>query len=151
MKVVIQRVKQASVTINNELFSSVGKGYLLLVGFTDTDNETVINQLVKKIVELRIWEDEQGKMNLPITSVNGSLLSVSQFTLYADCVKGRRPSFVQAAKAEVAKSLYELFNKKLKDTGLEVKTGVFQADMKVELINDGPVTIILDSKEVCKL
>ncbi len=146
----IQRVKQASVTIENELYSSIGYGYLLLVGFEEADDLNVIQQMAKKVVELRICEDENQKMNLSIKDIDGEILSVSQFTLYADCSKGRRPSFTKASASSLATIQYEQFNEELKKTGISVKTGVFQADMKVELINDGPVTIILDSKEIVK-
>lgn len=148
MKVVIQRVKQASVTIDNQLYSQIDYGYLVLVGFSCDDTKEIIDQMAKKIIELRICQDNDDKMNLSIQDINGQLLSVSQFTLYADARKGRRPSFTDAAKAIEAKELYEYFNEKLKESNLVVKTGIFQADMKVQLINDGPVTIILDSKEI---
>jgi len=150
MKVVIQKVKRASVTIEEKLFSKINDGYLLLVGFNNEDTIEIIPSMVQKIMELRICEDNNGKMNLSIQDTKGAILSVSQFTLYADASHGRRPSFTNALKAEEAKKYYELFNDELKKYGLEVQTGVFQANMQVELINDGPITIILDSKEVIR-
>ncbi|MBQ7889000.1 MAG: D-tyrosyl-tRNA(Tyr) deacylase [Erysipelotrichaceae bacterium] len=148
MKVVLQRVKHASVTIDGNVYGKINQGYLLLVGITDGDTETEAKKLADKIVDLRIFEDENGKMNLGIEQVNGAILSISQFTLYADCKKGRRPSFTKAARPEISNPLYETFNEFLKDRGMHVETGVFGADMKVELLNDGPVTIILDSNEL---
>ncbi|MGI6607702.1 MAG: D-aminoacyl-tRNA deacylase [Erysipelotrichaceae bacterium] len=150
MKIVIQRVKSASVTIAGKLYSSIDAGYLLLVGFSAADNEEVLPLMAKKILELRINEDYQGKMNLSIIDVGGEILSVSQFTLYADCKKGRRPSFTEACPPEKAGRLYDKFNDILRESGLKVKTGVFQAFMEVELINDGPVTVILDSDIILK-
>ena len=148
MKVVLQRVKHASVTIDGNVYGKINQGYLLLVGITDGDTETEAKKLADKIVDLRIFEDENGKMNLGIEQVNGEILSISQFTLYADCKKGRRPSFTKAARPEISNPLYETFNGFLKDRGMHVETGIFGADMKVELLNDGPVTIILDSNEL---
>ena len=150
MRILIQRVKQASITIDESIYSQIGYGYLLLVGFEENDNDSVLYEMAKKTIELRICEDENHKMNLSIQDIGGELLSVSQFTLYADVTKGRRPSFVKAAKAETATKLYDKFNEILKSSGLKVETGVFQADMKVSLINDGPVTVLLDSEDVCK-
>ena len=150
MRVLIQRVREASVTIDGQLFSEIGYGYLLLVGFEESDNEEILVEMARKVLELRICEDENGKMNLSVCDIQGDLLSVSQFTLYADARKGRRPSFTSAAPADQATALYDRFNELLKQSGLKVRTGVFQADMKVQLINDGPVTIMLDSKEVCR-
>lgn len=150
MRIIVQRVKQASVTIENELFSQINYGYLLLVGFEESDNEEIIHEMARKVVELRICEDENRKMNLSIQDIKGEILSVPQFTLYADCSKGRRPSFVNAAKAEKASQLYDRFNAILEKFNLVIKRGLFQADMKVALINDGPVTIMLDSKDVCR-
>lgn len=149
MKVVVQRVKWASVKVNNEITGKIDKGYLLLVGFNNTDNESVIDYIIRKIINLRIFEDENGKMNLSISDVNGQILSVSQFTLYADCRKGNRPSFINAANAETACALYDVFNRKLSEF-IHVEKGIFQADMKVELLNDGPVTIVLDSEELIR-
>ena len=148
MRVVVQRVKQASVTIDNEVFNEVKEGFLLLVGITEGDNEEIATKVANTVIDLRIFEEEQGKMNKSIEDIGGSVLSISQFTLYADVKKGRRPSFVKAARPEVANPLYEYFNEKIRARGIACKPGVFGADMKVELLNDGPVTIIVDSEEL---
>ncbi len=149
MKAVIQRVAHSNVTINGTLHSSVNQGLMILLGVMDDDTEADADKLVKKIPVLRIFEDENGKMNLSCLDVNGEILVVSQFTLCADCSHGRRPSFIGSASPEKAKSLYNYFVNELKKTGVKkTETGVFGADMKVELLNDGPVTIILDSKEL---
>lgn len=148
MKVVLQRVKMANVSIDQQVYSSIDQGLLLLVGIENSDTEEIVNKLAKKCVELRIFEDEMQKMNLSLLDSKGSILSISQFTLFADCRKGRRPSFANAGHPEFAKQMYEYFNTQLSSYGVEVKTGVFAADMKVQLINDGPVTIILDSREI---
>ena len=150
MKVVVQRVKESSVTIDGEVKGQIGKGFMLLVGFSNDDNTNIIDKMIDKIIHLRVFEDEQGKMNLSLSDINGSILSISQFTLYADCRKGRRPGFTDAAKPDIAIPLYEDFNQKIKEAGIHIETGVFGADMKVALINDGPVTIILDSRDICK-
>ncbi|EMG28583.1 D-tyrosyl-tRNA(Tyr) deacylase [Listeria fleischmannii 1991] len=150
MRVLLQRVKSASVSIDEEIIAEIPRGFLLLVGFTHTDTEREIDSLVQKIVNLRIFEDENQKMNLSIQDVAGSLLSVSQFTLYADVRKGRRPSFTDSAPGQEAEKLYNLFNKKLEEAGFGVEVGVFGADMQVSLINDGPVTIFLDSVDLVK-
>lgn len=148
MRVVIQRVKQASVTVEGALVSEISQGFLLLVGITHEDTPEIAAKVADKVAHLRVFTDEQDKMNLSLQDVQGELLSISQFTLYADCKKGRRPSFDKAARPEMAKPLYEQFNAMLESYGLSVKTGIFGADMKVELLNDGPVTIILDSNEL---
>lgn len=148
MKVVLQRVSHASCTIDGKLHGSIQTGFLALVGITQSDNEEIVKKIAKKCFELRVFEDENGKMNKSLMDVNGDILSISQFTLYADCKKGRRPSFVNAARPEQANPLYELFNEELRTYGLKVPTGIFGADMKIELLNDGPITIILDSSEL---
>lgn len=147
MKCVIQRVLNASVTVCGETVGSIEKGFLLLLGVADGDTEAEAQKLVKKIIGMRIFEDENGKMNLSIGDIDGEILAVSQFTLLADCKKGNRPSFTGAMRPEEANRLYELFVKMLVDGGVKkVDKGVFGADMKVSLINDGPVTIILDTE-----
>lgn len=148
MKVVMQRVKNASVTIEGNMYSEISEGLLLLVGIEDSDTDEIIEKMAKKCVELRIFEDENGKINLGLQDIHGSILSISQFTLYADCKKGRRPSFTKAGKPEFSSMMYDKFNELLRSYDVEVKTGIFGADMKVALLNDGPVTIILDSKEL---
>ena len=147
MKVVIQRVTRASVTIGQQLFSSIGKGILVLVGIQSDDTDEDINWLASKIVNLRIFDDENGIMNKSILDSDGEILAVSQFTLMARTKKGNRPSYIDAAKPEISVPLYEKFVQSLqKELQKEIKTGVFGADMQVGLINDGPVTIIIDSK-----
>ncbi|KQL34146.1 MULTISPECIES: D-aminoacyl-tRNA deacylase [Bacillaceae] len=145
MKVLLQRCKNASVTVDGEITGSIGHGYLLLVGITSTDSEKEINYLTDKIAGLRLFEDAEGKMNHSIVEAGGSILSVSQFTLYADTRKGRRPSFIDAARPEIAKPLWELFNDKLREKGFVVETGIFGAMMDVTFTNDGPVTIMLEA------
>ncbi|MFD1413978.1 D-aminoacyl-tRNA deacylase [Oceanobacillus jeddahense] len=147
MKVVLQRVKEASVTVGDEKVGAIQKGFLLLVGVTHEDTEEDLKYLVNKIVHLRIFEDDNDKMNHSIKDVEGSILSVSQFTLYGDTKKGRRPSFIKAAKPDEAKALYESFNEGLRAEGIVTETGTFGAMMDVNLVNDGPVTLILDSKD----
>jgi len=147
MRLVIQRVNKASVTIENAVFSSINSGLTVLVGIEDADDEKDADRLVQKLINLRIFSDTEGKMNLSVKDVNGEILVVSQFTLHASTQKGNRPSFIKAARPEKAIPLYENFIKKINsETGKECKTGIFGADMKVELINDGPVTIFMDSK-----
>lgn len=150
MRLVVQKVKYASVTINEKVNGKIEKGFMVLVGFTHKDTKEIVDKMVDKMIHLRIFEDENGKMNLSLQDVEGSILSVSQFTLYADCKKGRRPSFIDAAKPDIAVPLYDYFNQKISEQGINVETGIFGADMKVELLNDGPVTIILDSQEIIK-
>lgn len=142
---VIQRVSHASVTVDGSVVGKIGKGFLLLVGFTQSDTEAEIKKVADKLSGLRIFEDEQGKLNLSLQDVGGDILSISQFTLYANCKKGRRPGFEEAAKGEISKPLYEAFNAYLRSLGHHVEEGIFGADMKVELLNDGPVTILLES------
>ena len=148
MRVVLQRVKEASVTIDGNVHGQIQQGYMALVGICEEDNQEIVAKLAKKTAELRVFSDADDIMNLGIQDVNGAILSISQFTLYADCKKGRRPSFVKAAKPDIANPLYEYFNDCIRGYGIHVETGIFGADMKVSLINDGPVTIILDSNEM---
>lgn len=148
MKFVIQRVRHASVTIDGAVTGSIEKGFLVLVGISDTDNETTADKMIAKMVRLRIFEDENGKTNLDLASVGGSLLVVSQFTLYADVHHGNRPSFIHAGAPEHAEPLYEYILKKCRETVPDVQHGTFGADMKVELLNDGPFTILMDSEEL---
>ena len=144
MKLVVQRVKNAKVDIEGKTVGAIDKGFLVLLGVTHNDTKDTADYLVKKLCNLRVFEDENQKMNLSLKDVNGKLLIVSQFTLYADCSGGNRPSFVNAAKPDVANELYEYFCNKCKENGVEVQKGIFGADMKVSLLNDGPVTIILE-------
>lgn len=146
MRAVIQRVSQAAVSINEREVGRIDHGLLILLGFHETDTQTDVDYLIKKIAQMRIFEDEQGKMNLSIEDVKGALLSISQFTLFADTKKGNRPSFIAAARPETAIPLYEAFNEGLRQRGITVETGEFGADMAVSLVNDGPVTIIIDSQ-----
>lgn len=147
MRIVIQRVSEASVTINNAAHASIGKGFMILVGIEDADNEDDAEWLAGKVAGLRIFDDENGVMNRSVVDVNGEILIISQFTLHALTKKGNRPSYIRAAGHEKAIPLYELFCKKVGEkTGSKVKTGIFAADMKVALVNDGPVTIMIDSK-----
>ena len=145
MRIVVQRSKNASVTVNEKVIGEIEKGLVLLVGVTHDDTINDANYLADKIVNLRIFEDENGKMNLSLLDVGGSILSISQFTLYGDCRKGRRPNFMAAAKPEQALNLYQYFNQVLSEKNVVVETGEFGAEMDVALINDGPVTLILDS------
>lgn len=147
MKVVIQRSKNASVEVDNKVVGKIDKGLVILVGFTENDNENIIDKMVNKVINLRIFDDENGVMNKSLLDGNGDILSISQFTLYADTKKGRRPSYIKALRGEESTILYDIWNNKLKEVGINVETGIFGADMKVSLINDGPVTIIIDSEE----
>ena len=147
MRVILQRVKWSSCTIDGVKVSSIEDGYMALVGFDNSDTKEVVEKMANKISKLRVFEDENGKMNLSIADIKGSILSISQFTLYANSRKGNRPSFIDAAKPDVAIPLYDYFNEYM-NTLVPTKTGEFGADMKIELLNDGPVTIILDSKEL---
>ncbi len=141
-------MREASVTIDGSVHGKIDRGYLLLVGIQDDDTEAIVRKTAEKISRLRIFEDEAGKMNLSLAQVNGSVLSISQFTLYADCHKGNRPSFDKAGKPDHAKKMYAYFNDVLRELGHHVEEGIFAADMKVSLCNDGPVTIVLDSDEL---
>ena len=145
MRGVLQRVKNASVTVDGKLISSIENGILILIGVTDTDTETDASYIAEKTVNARIFEDSEGKMNLSLLDIGGEVLAVSQFTLYGDARKGRRPSFIRAAKGEISEPLYELTCKKIEEMGAKVQKGIFGADMKVQLTNDGPVTILLES------
>ncbi|MGL4522696.1 MAG: D-aminoacyl-tRNA deacylase [Bacilli bacterium] len=145
MKVVLQRSKQASVTIEGDVVGSIERGLVLLVGITHDDTEKEVKWMADKIAGLRIFEDAEGRMNVSVSDVGGAILSISQFTLFADCKKGKRPSFTAAARPELAEGLYNQFNEEVRKHGLDVQTGVFGADMQVQLINDGPVTIVLDT------
>ncbi len=150
MKFLIQRVNHASVTVDNCIIGQIQKGLLILIGICETDTVEIADKMVKKLINLRIFEDQSGKTNLDISTVGGDLLLVSQFTLYADCKKGNRPSFVHAGSPEMANYLYEYVISKCKETIANVQTGSFGADMQVELENNGPFTIILDSDDICK-
>ncbi|MBS4191423.1 D-tyrosyl-tRNA(Tyr) deacylase [Bacillus sp. FJAT-49705] len=146
MRVVVQRSKEAKVKVNGDIVGSITKGFVLLVGVTHDDKDKDAAFLADKIANLRVFEDDNGKMNLSILDKGGEILSVSQFTLYGDCRKGRRPNFMEAAKPDHALKIYEAFNAFLEEKGLKVETGKFGAMMDVQLVNDGPVTLILESK-----
>jgi len=151
MKIVAQNVLEAYVKIDGKIYSSIGQGYMILVSFTNGDTKEICEKMANKLVNLRVFPDENNKTNLSIKDINGSILSISQFTLYADCNKGNRPSFIlNCLNPAEATKLYDYFNDVLKQLGIDVKTGIFGADMKVGLINDGPFTTILDSKELFK-
>jgi D-tyrosyl-tRNA(Tyr) deacylase len=150
MRIVLTTVLNASVTIDNEIVGKINRGFCLLVGFTHEDNKEVVDKMIDKMLGLRVFPDENGLTNLSIYDVKGEILSVSQFTLYADLAKGRRPSFINAMKPDEAKALYAYFNEQVKAKYGAVETGVFGADMKVSSVNDGPFTVILDSKEILK-
>lgn len=147
MRAVVQRVKEAQVTVEGKVVGKINHGLMILLGITHDDTEKDIEVIVNKLVHLRIFEDEVDKMNLSLIDVQGSVLSVSQFTLYGDIRKGRRPSFTNAAKPEYAEKLYELFNEKIRSFNIRVETGSFGAMMDVSLINDGPVTIVIESMD----
>lgn len=146
MKFVIQRTTEAKVEIDNNTVGRIGKGFVVLIGISKSDNEEIAKKMVEKMLKLRIFEDEEGKTNRDIDRVDGELLLISQFTLYANCKKGNRPSFIDAGEPDKAKYLYEYVIRLCKDSGKKVETGEFGADMKVSLLNDGPFTIILDSE-----
>ena len=150
MRIVLTTVLSASVTIDNQVVGQIGRGFCLLVGFTHDDNQEVVDKMIDKMLSLRVFPDENGLTNLSLYDIKGEILSVSQFTLYADLAKGRRPSFINAMKPDAAKELYNYFNEQLKAKYGAVQTGVFGADMKVNSVNDGPFTVILDSKEIIK-
>ena len=148
MRFVIQRVTEASVTIDGEISGKIGKGYLVLIGVADTDTKEIADKMIRKMIGLRIFEDEQGKTNLSLADVDGGLLLVSQFTLYANCKRGNRPSFIEAGRPDMANEMYEYIIEKCRESVDEVQTGEFGADMKVQLLNDGPFTILLDSDQL---
>ena len=148
MRVVVQRSKNSKVTIDGKVHGSIDNGFVLLSSFTEGDNTLIVDKMVDKIINLRIFEDENEKMNLSLLDTSGSILNISQFTLYADCTKGRRPSFNLAANGSVSKPLYDYCIEYVSSLGYDVKTGVFGADMKINLINDGPTTIIIDSEDL---
>ena len=145
MRFVIQRVKESEVRVDGEVLGSIGKGFMVLIGVSNSDTKEIADKMIKKMLGLRIFEDEQGKTNLSLDTVGGSLLLISQFTLYANCKKGNRPSFIEAGSPGMAEEMYEYIIEKCKEQVETVERGQFGADMKVSLINDGPFTIILDS------
>lgn len=148
MRAVVQKVKYSSVTVDNEIIGKIDNGFMILLGVTHEDTLKEVEWLSKKIKDLRIFEDQDGKMNLSLEDVKGEVLIISQFTLYGNCIKGRRPSFTNAAKPDHAENLYNKFIEKFQSFGIKTQTGKFGADMKVELLNDGPVTMIIDTKDV---
>lgn len=148
MKFVIQRVTHASVTVEGKILAKIGKGFMVLIGVSESDNEAIADKMVQKLINLRIFEDENGKTNLALKDVDGQLLLISQFTLYADCKKGNRPSFVHAGSPDKANALYQHIISKCREEIAVVEEGEFGADMKVELLNDGPFTVVLDSMEI---
>ena len=150
MRIVLTTVLNASVTIDNEIVGKINRGFCVLVGFTHDDTKETVDKMIDKMLGLRVFPDENGLTNLSIYDIKGEILSVSQFTLYADLAKGRRPSFVNAMKPDDAKALYGYFNEQIKAKYGDVETGVFGADMKVSSVNDGPFTVIMDSKEIIK-
>lgn len=146
MKVVVQRCKRAKVSVNNQVVGAINKGVMLLVGFTQNDSLKEIKYLADKVINLRIFDDENGVMNKSLKDVNGSILSISQFTLYADTSRGRRPSYIKALNGKEASNLYDKFNEELKNHNIHVETGIFGSEMEVDFINDGPITIILEKE-----
>ncbi|RHO82314.1 D-tyrosyl-tRNA(Tyr) deacylase [Clostridiaceae bacterium AF42-6] len=148
MRFVVQRVTHASVTVNSQVIGKIGNGFMVLIGVADTDTREIADKMVKKLLGLRIFEDENGKTNLDIHTVEGELLLISQFTLYANCRHGNRPSFIEAGKPDMANEMYEYIIAKCKEQVPVVEKGEFGADMKVELLNDGPFTILLDSDQL---
>lgn len=150
MKFVIQRVKHAEVVVDNNVIGKINQGFLVLIGISQSDTREIADKMVKKLIGLRIFQDDQGKTNLDIQSVNGELLLISQFTLYADCRKGNRPSFINAGNPQQANALYEYIIESCRQILPCVQTGSFGAEMEVSLLNDGPFTVILDSEEICK-
>ena len=149
MRFVIQRVQHAEVKVDGERIGQIGKGFLVLIGVAESDTKEIADKMIKKLLGLRIFEDADGKTNLDLNAVNGELLMVSQFTLYADCRKGNRPSFIKAGNPQMAEEMYEYILAECRKAGYPVQHGIFGADMKVSLLNDGPFTILLDSEEIC--
>ena len=149
MKFVIQRVRHASVTVDEKVIGKIGKGFLVLIGISEEDTKEIADKMIRKMLGLRIFEDENGKTNLDLNSVNGELLLISQFTLYADCKKGNRPSFIRAGKPDMANEMYEYILSKCREVIPVVEKGIFGAHMHISLVNDGPFTIVLDSAEIC--
>lgn len=149
MRFVIQRVSSASCTVDGQITGSIEKGFLVLIGVADSDTKEIADKMTRKLLGMRIFEDTEGKTNLSLKDVAGSLLLISQFTLYADCKKGNRPSFMNAGKPDMANEMYEYIIAECKKEVPIVEKGIFSADMKIQLINDGPFTIILDSEEIC--
>ncbi len=150
MKFLIQRVSKADVKVDDKIIGQIGKGFLVFVGISDSDDKSVADKMIKKLIGLRIFKDENGKVNLDLKSVDGQLLLISQFTLYADCRKGNRPSFINAGAPDKANELYQYIVGQCKKEVAVVEEGQFGADMKVSLTNDGPFTVILDSSEICR-
>ncbi len=150
MRLLVQRVKKASVTVESEVVGKIDSGFLILVGVAPEDDEIICEKMAQKVSAMRVFEDADGKMNKSVADIGGSFLAVSQFTLYADCRKGNRPSFTGACEPQKANRLYECFCAKTEELGIKTARGVFGADMQVELINDGPVTVMLDSDEIIK-
>ena len=148
MRIIVQNVTRASCEVNQKIVGSISRGFCLFVGFTSGDDKEVVSKMANKLLSLRLFDDENGKTNLSLKDVNGEILSISQFTLYASVKDGRRPSFVNALNPKEASELYDYFNQCLKDAGYKVETGIFGAMMKIDLVNDGPFTTILDSKEL---
>ena len=146
MKIVVQRVKEANVKVDNEIVGKISEGLMLLIGVDEDDDTNDADWLIKKIIDLRIFSDQEGKMNLSVKDISGEILCISQFTLISDYKKGNRPSYIKAAKPEKAISLFEYFKQEIKKSGLKIESGIFGADMKVSLLNDGPVTLVFDSK-----
>ncbi len=146
MKIVVQRVKEANVKVDNEIVGKISEGLMLLIGVDEEDDINDADWLIKKIIDLRIFSDQDGKMNLSVKDISGEILCISQFTLISDYKKGNRPSYIKAAKPEKAVPLFDYFKQEIKKSGLKTESGIFGADMKVSLLNDGPVTLVLDSK-----
>lgn len=148
MRLLIQRSKKSSVEINGKINGSIDFGYVVFVGFTHKDTKEIVDRMINKLLNLRIFEDEEGKINKSLLDVGGSILSISQFTLYANTSKGNRPSFIDSMNYDDASKLYDYFNETLKENGINTQTGIFGEDMKVSILNDGPITIMLDSNNI---